>query len=101
MKKEKKDIKKLGTPKKVEKQPISNKPNLVKRQKTQLIDDVYDENVVFEGHTLYTLREGNVLQYIALLDCSTEFTSPYIQKRDQNEDSDDEDKKNICVPNMQ
>ena len=34
-----------------------------------MLDDVYDEKVYIEDHELYTLKKGNVLQYMALMEC--------------------------------
>lgn len=53
--------------------------------KSQLIDDVYDERVVLANHTLYTLREGNVLQYMSLMELEG-FSPSYIQKRECSND---------------
>ena len=53
--------------------------------KSQLIDDVYDERVVLANHTLYTLREGNVLQYMSLMELEG-FSPSYIQKLECGQD---------------
>lgn len=44
-----------------------------------MMDDVYDEKVVLEGYSLYCLREGNVLQYMSLMELEG-FGPSYIQK---------------------
>jgi hypothetical protein len=44
-----------------------------------MMDDVYDEKVVLEGYSLYSLREGNVLQYMSLMELEG-FSPSYIQK---------------------
>ena len=46
-----------------------------------MMDDIYDEKVVLEGYSLYCLREGNVLQYMSLMELEG-FSPSYIQKQD-------------------
>ena len=56
-----------------------NSIQLIKKQK--MMDDVYDEKVVLEGYSLYCLREGNVLQYMSLMEMEG-FSHSYNQKQD-------------------
>ena len=45
-----------------------NKITEQKKEKQPQIDDVYDEKVFLDGHQLYTLRPGNALNFMALME---------------------------------
>jgi hypothetical protein len=51
--------------------PLKSKKQETKKESAQFnqqIDDVYDECVLLEGYQLYTLRKGNVLKYMSIME---------------------------------
>ena len=60
------------------------KQNEKKKQQIKQIDDVYDERVYIEGHQLYTLKAGNVLNHVSLMELDEE-NSYYVHvKKDED-----------------
>lgn len=44
------------------------------------MDDVYDEKVFLEDHVLYSLREGNIFQYMSIMELESSRPAAYLEK---------------------
>ena len=76
----------IKTPKKKDKAnmheaKMNNSKNIFRGlEKQKQIDDVYDEKVFLEGHQLYTLRKGSVLNYMSLHEMSEFSIKPSVKE---------------------